>query len=97
MSLYRLVWLARAHLSLAPVVFLIWQQDLVVVRGRLPGGLLADFADLARVNKISHGILSVDFVGENARFSFAGNIPAHVRQRFRNVWFAYPRRALMKV
>ena len=87
----------RARFSMAPVVILIRDGVMECVRGKLPLSMLKDFAELVQERHIDDALITVS-KGQNATtFSFSSGVDESTKQRFRNMWFAYPERKIMGV
>jgi hypothetical protein len=86
----------KAKLSTAPVVILIHDGKAVGIRGGVPASILNAFSSVAGVYALDRAIIAVRRSGRSAGFSFSGTVPDAARQRFRNIWFSYPERKMLR-
>jgi hypothetical protein len=90
-------------LALAIVVFLWWVArqaelfvvsiragQLIVVRGRVPGTLLADIRTIVTQPPVRHATVTATKREHGARLSFSGDLDDAQQQRLRNVFGLYP-------
>jgi len=82
------LWL-RARLSTASIVIHVRPGRAHCVRGQVTAALLGALGELAREHDITEGVIEVSRGAMGAMLNFTGDIPAHMEQRVRNLWFAH--------
>ena len=81
------VWSSRAR-----ELFCLSVRDghVLVVRGRIPGGLLSDFRDVVSRPAVKRATIRAEKQEHGARLSVSGSIDEGREQRLRNIFRLYP-------
>jgi Protein of unknown function (DUF3634) len=87
----------KAQFSTARVVILIRDGKAVGIKGTVSVSILTAFSDVARAHAIDQAMITVSKSGGSVVLRFSGPVTDAARQRFRNIWFSYPERRMVRL